>query len=785
MSDPRSVLDRAPGTGTGRVLARLDTLSVHYLGGGDAWVLDGVHLAHLAGQVTAVIGPSGCGKSTLVRTLCGLIPHSLPSEYAGSVHLAGEEVADADVAFLCTHAAYVGQNPDAAVVTRTVRDDVRFPLQNLCLDRAEIEARTDAALRATGLAPLADRDPWTLSGGQRQRLALAAAIAVRAPLLVLDEPTATVDALGRTSFYRLVADLVSRGAGVVVIDHDLDPVLPIVDQVLALDAAGRPLALGHPSDVFATHRDALAATGVWIPRALRAPATGDAPRPLTCDQAGIRLPALPDLCDTDDVRYLRRGPAGWEPVAALDTRAPAPDAHAPTTPALRLVGLRVPGRTPEISLTLRGGELVGVVGPNGAGKSSLLSALAGLLPFEATVAEAGGAPIRRGRHRIGYVFQNPEHQFVASTVERELAVGGVRPDRVEALLTRFHLADHRDRHPLTLSGGQARRLSVATVVSDPRDIIVLDEPTYGQDWANTVELMGFIDTLRADGHTVVMATHDLELATTHCTHLVALPTTATPAPESRATSPTPPPAAGAASGSWTSGLNPLTWFLAGLGPIAALLWIHDVPWNLAAMAAMSLLIVSARLPVRRTLAAVGAMWLIAAFLTWALATLIPADSTLRGYAPGSAPVTGTTVGAILGIVVFAGAATDPEALLRTLTTTCRLPYRVGAAGTAALTFLTRLHHDLRLLCTARALRGIGDRWGPLAPAVRWVSALLPLTVLAVRHAERVALSMDSRAFGAHPRRTEMRDEPWRPRDLLVVAFAWAAAAGLLIATGTP
>ncbi len=400
-----------------------------------------------------------------------------------------------------------------------------------------------------------------------------------------------------------------------------------------------------------------------------------------------------------------------------------------------------------------------------------------------------GEPLRRGRHRVGYVFQNPEHQFVATTVATELAAGGATPERVEELLDQFHLVRHRCQHPLTLSGGQARRLSVATIAADPRPVVVLDEPTYGQDWASTGELLRLIESLRAQGRTVVMATHDLELATEHCTHLVALPldpASATPLPggthtydastagEARAVAPPP-----RRRRSPYASLNPLTLFLAGLGPILALLVVGDLRWNVAALAAGSVLLLGAGLPWRRTLALVAAPWLVAALMTYALSTLVAADAWQRLYAVDRAPLTGTLVGAAVGILLLSGCTTDPESFIRALTTTVGVPYRIGAAGTAAVAFLGRLHQDLRLLRTARTLRGVGARWGPAAPLVRWGSSLLPLTVLAVQHAERVALSMDSRAFGAHPRRTELRDEPWRGRDWLVVALAWAGALALV------
>ena len=768
-------------------LVSIEGLSVHYLGR-ESWVLDSVSLTHLRAQVTAVIGPSGCGKTTLVRALCGLIPHCLPSEYAGSLRLAGTEVADATVQILAQTVAYVGQSPDAAVVTRTVHDDVAFPLQNLCLPRSEITARVEQALRAVGLIERIWDDPWTLSGGQRQRLALAVALAMRPQLLVLDEPTSTIDATGREDFYTLIASLTATGMAVVVIDHDLDPVLPIVDQVLALNADGRTIAVGSPREVFMSHRRELIDAGVWMPRALRE-ADDDlflgaaAPEmALTCAEAGIRVPRLGDLCADGEVRYLEKrtcGPAeGWQRVKAVDTRhslagRPRPE---PRT-SVELVDLEVPGRSPRVSMRLGGGELVALVGPNGAGKSSILSALAGLVRSRADKAMVGGRDVGKGRHLVGYVFQNPEHQFVATTVGAELAVGGTSPERVDELLEQFHLTAHRGHHPLTLSGGQARRLSVATMVSEERDVVVLDEPTYGQDWDNTCELMDFIDQLRHQGRTVIMATHDLELALKHCTHIVALPgvpaagtadsltghvglAPVLPRPQSR-------------RGLFTS-LNSLTLFASVLPAMVMVFALRNHHLNLGILLAASVLIIAARASLRRTVASVVAPWVVTALMTWIFSGGSQHQETAaRLYDLGDAVTGGTSIGALIALVLVSGVSTDPEALIRTLTTTFRMPYRLGAAGTAAIAFITRFHDDFVLLRTARALRGVGGRWGLLAPVVRWTGSILPLMILAIQHAERVALSMDSRAFGAHKRRTEMTDDPWRARDWSVVALTWA------------
>ena len=795
---------------------RIEGLSVHYLGR-ESWVLDSVSLTHLRGRVTAVIGPSGCGKTTLVRALCGLIPHCLPSEYSGSLSLDGTEVADATVQTLAETVAYVGQSPDAAVVTRTVHDDVAFPLQNLCLPRSEITSRVHEALRGAGLIERIWDDPWTLSGGQRQRLAVAVALAMHPRLLVLDEPTSTIDTTGREEFYDLISSLTASGTAVVVIDHDLDPVLPIVDQVLALDTVGGIIAVGTPREVFMGHRGELTDAGVWMPRALRDAedgllASSSAPEaPLTCAEAGVRVPRLADLCADVEVRYLEKqmqdSAESWQQVESIDTcDALAGRTRPEPGTSVELVDLEVPGRSPSVSMRLGGGELVGLVGPNGAGKSSILSALAGLVRSTARKAVVGGRDVGKGRHLVGYVFQNPEHQFVATTVGAELAVGGTSQARVDQLLEQFHLTAHRDHHPLTLSGGQARRLSVATMVSEERDVVVLDEPTYGQDWDNTRELMDFIDQLRHQGRTVIMATHDLELALEHCTHIIALPgptsrTRTVPAsvqevaaaddvdepaeasgagaadsctglPEPASVPPRPQPRRGL----FTS-LNPLTLFASVLPVMVMVFALRNHHLNLGVLLASSVLVIAARASLRRTMASVITPWAVTALMIWILSSGSHHQETAaRLYDLGDAVTGGTGIGALVALVLVSGVSTDPEALIRTLTTTFHMPYRLGAAGIASIAFITRFQDDFVLLRTARALRGVGDRWGPLAPVVRWIGSILPLMILAIQHAERVALSMDSRAFGAHRRRTEMTDEPWRARDWGVVVLTWALVA---------
>ncbi|EFW09895.1 energy-coupling factor transporter transmembrane component T, partial [Pauljensenia hongkongensis] len=227
-------------------------------------------------------------------------------------------------------------------------------------------------------------------------------------------------------------------------------------------------------------------------------------------------------------------------------------------------------------------------------------------------------------------------------------------------------------------------------------------------------------------------------------------------------------------------LNPLTMGLAALPLMVAVALGGTTRVNLVVMAAATLGVIASRPPARRLVATALAPWLTAALLLFTLRYFATAPyRSVELYYVASPASGATTVGAVLALVLLGGAAAPAEAQIRALTTTLRLPYRLAAAGTAAVSFLRRFSRDFALLRTARALRGVGSGWGPLAPAVRWTASVVPLMVISVSHAERVALSMDARAFGAHARRTEMVDERWRARDWAVVALACLAAAVVL------
>jgi energy-coupling factor transporter ATP-binding protein EcfA2 len=379
-------------------------------------------------------------------------------------------------------------------------------------------------------------NPDRLSGGGRQRLAIACALAMGSPLLVLDEPTANLDPRGIADVYRALADLVADGGrGILLVEHNLDQAIELVDRVVVLDHAGRMIADGAVDDVLRGRAEELDSLGVWLPvstlAALRLRRAGYTMEPLPLSPAELRA-----ALDGQPARTTPRAPAAGPPTR----NAATPPATAAAAAAIVSVnGLTVRrGRTAvlhDVDLEVRAGEFTAIVGANGAGKTTLLQAIAGVIrPPRGTVRVAGRdvarTDARRLSDRIGFVFQNPEHQFIAHTAFDELAHGlrvrrmpehDVR-SRTLAMLDRFGLADYRDVHPFQLSGGQKRRLSVGTALITGAPVLALDEPTFGQDRSRADELLALLRELHDEGTTVLVVTHDMQLVTDHADRTVVL-----------------------------------------------------------------------------------------------------------------------------------------------------------------------------------------------------------------------------------------------------------------------
>ena len=491
------------------------------------------------GEVVLLLGPSGSGKSTLTLALNGLIPHAVPATMTGTVEAGGLDTATMHTATLSTQVAMVFQDPDAQIVTGTVYDEVAFGPENLRLPLDEVGARAEDSLRRVGLWERRDENPDRLSGGGRQRLAIACALAMGSPLIVLDEPTANLDPQGIDDVYAALTDVVAAGdRAILLVEHNLDAAMGFVTRAIVLDREGAVAFDGPAGEIIRTHADELLAMGVWLPAATLAA--------LRMRGDGIPLDPLPltpvELAAALDAQ-------GVSP-ASVPAGASAPDA----APIIRARGLTVTRHRTEIlhgvDLDIAPGTLTAIVGTNGAGKTTLIQALAGVVPPPKRRVDVDGldpatASPRDLAARIGFVFQNPEHQFIAHTVFDELAHGlTLRPstgsgtqaqgprdaritdaeiaERVQEMLARFGLEHKAAVHPFLLSGGEKRRLSVGTALITRPQILALDEPTFGQDRARASELLALLQGLRAEGTTIVIVTHDLQLVAEHATHTVIL-----------------------------------------------------------------------------------------------------------------------------------------------------------------------------------------------------------------------------------------------------------------------
>ena len=450
------------------------------------WALRGLDLVIEPGERVLLLGASGAGKSTLLTALAGLIDPAGGAESEGSLLVDGRDPREArDTTGL------LFQDPESQIVMGRAGDDVAFGLENRCVPTDAIWPRVDAALAAVDFPYGRDRPTHALSGGEQQRLALAGTLALQPGLLMLDEPTANLDPDGAADIREVLARVLDRiGATMLLVEHRVDESVALVDRVVVLEAGGGVVADGPPRDVFREHGAELAAAGVWVP---------DQPPPAPV-RGELGASAAFVIAEHATYRY---------PGADADAVGPA-------------------------DVQLRSGEALAIVGPNGSGKSTLALMLAGLLrPRGGRVLAAEALAPGHGhealadwrasalvRH-IGTVFQDPEHQFLARSVRDELILGPLRAGlaaeaasrRADELMERLRLSHLAAANPFTLSGGEKRRLSVATALATAPALLVLDEPTFGQDRRTWAELLHLLAALRDDGRGICFVTHDRAFVT--------------------------------------------------------------------------------------------------------------------------------------------------------------------------------------------------------------------------------------------------------------------------------
>ena len=465
------------------------------------------------GEFLLVVGESGSGKSTFLRLLNGLVPHFYGGTFVGNVVVGGQSTREHGPRLLSETVGFVFQDPEAQFVVDRVEDDIAFGMENAGVPPAEMRARIEEVLHLLDLGHLRQRPVSSLSGGEMQRVAIAGALVLRPRVLVLDEPTSQLDPQAAeevlSTLVRLNREL---GLTVVLAEHRLERVAPYAHRVLFFPGGGRPPAVGAPREIFGAIQMAPPVTRLGRRLAWR-------PLPLSVEQGRPFAERL-----LSQVELAPR---------------PLPSSSNGHELAIQVEGVRVAYGAQvvlhDVNLTVGRGEFVALMGPNGAGKSTLARLLVGLVrPLSGRVLvegqDAGERSAQELCRRVAYLPQNPSALLFADTVWEELLVTlryhdltpETAPVHPRDLLRRLNLLAVADAYPRDLSAGQRERVALAAVTVTRPPILVLDEPTRGLDMRQKQELVGLLQEWRAEGATVLLITHDVELVAQAADRVVIL-----------------------------------------------------------------------------------------------------------------------------------------------------------------------------------------------------------------------------------------------------------------------
>ena len=769
----------------------------------------GLNLTVEAGQRVLLLGASGIGKSTILEGAAGLLGSNgyerqdpgqedgIMVDAEGGATEGHVFVDDIPVREAIGRVGLVLQDPDAQAVFQRLGDNVAFGPENLHVERGEIWRRVDSSLAAVGLQGLQlHRSVTHLSGGQMQRLALAGALAMRPSVLLLDEPTANLDPDGVTQVVTAVRDVLDEfHSTMVLVEHRAEPWIDLIDRVIVLgaqtdqDAANGQerhtviMADGTPDEVFRDPNLDFARLGIWVPRRYM---RGE------CRIGAIHTGSEPDYPACEGT---------GEPVLCTKNLAIGRNGKAVAT---------------GIDLAFKQGQITALVGANGAGKSTLALTLAGLLePVDGEVSASG--ELAAGAHgvhpgdwrstelasRISYVFQNPEHQFATGSVLDEVMLGPLRVgveesqarERARTLLRRFDLLRYENANPYTLSGGEKRRLTVAAALASAPRVLILDEPTFGQDRCTWMQMVQLIHDLRSDGVGIIVVTHDRELVTALGARVIELQPENSrrewePAQDGHGDSAgdgvvavtsvnTRDEAERQSSRSpFLASLNPayrlIGGFLAALPMLLSLDWLSSGTMLVLEFAVLAVIGITPWRTVRSTWPVfVGAPFS-------ALAVLLYGKSGgdtwwqwgLMRVTDRSAELALATALRILAIgipAIIAVLGIDVTDLADSFSQILHLPDRFVYGGLAGMRLFSVLQDDWAALSASRRSRGLGDD--------NKIRAFLPqsfaLLVLSIRRSTTLATAMQARGFGGSGPRSHARVSEVHVRDRVFLAACLA------------
>ncbi|WP_254546729.1 ABC transporter ATP-binding protein [Halomarina pelagica] len=489
-----------------------------------------------AGSFVGITGPSGAGKATLCRLIAGQIPHFYTGELSGSVTVDGTPTSDESLGDLSKRIGFVFENPydQLTGATSTVLEEVAFGLESRGFSRDEMRERARESLAAMGVETLVDRDPQQLSGGQCQRVAIASVLAMQPEILVLQQPTAQLDPEGTDEVFDVVGRMNEEGYTVVMVSQDLERLTPLLDRLLVM-TEGRIRLDGHPEEVLLRAADD--DLPVVVPKTI---AVGRRLREAGYVPADESIPVTEEGCLAELQRAIGRSISreGSSVDAGTDgNRRSVDDVDESAQIVLDGLHYSYPSGVEalsDVSFSLDEG-CVCLIGQNGAGKSTLVKHLNGLLePTEGEVYVDGSSTRDRTvaelAHHVGLSFQNPDDQLFHSSIDDEIRYGPRNLDyddeeiqtRVDRAVSQFDLEGDRERNPYDLSEAWRKRVAVASVVAMDTPVVVLDEPTSGQDAPGRDCLGRAVDALVERGKLVVVITHDMEFVADHADRVVLL-----------------------------------------------------------------------------------------------------------------------------------------------------------------------------------------------------------------------------------------------------------------------
>jgi energy-coupling factor transporter ATP-binding protein EcfA2 len=455
-----------------------------------------INLSLQPGELLLVAGPSGCGKTTLARCINGLIPRSYKGELQGSIRILGQDTSELPLACISQMVGTVLQDPERQILGTRVVSEVAFGLENLGLPREEIRRSVDETMTRLGITELTERETHNLSGGEKQKVALAGVLAMRPSLLILDEPLASLDPASAQETLSLLRQLVDEGMSVLIVEHRVEDVLKIKPDRILLMMDGVVTYLGLTEGL----ESAVDYHEVKLPAPMIIHLAVNDPYPLKETPSLVGASGEPEtLVRFEDVSFEYE--AGVEVL------------H-------------------DINLSIERGDVIAVLGPNGAGKTTLIKHAIGLLkPISGKIMiggrETGELSVAQIANTLGYVFQSPSHMLFAPSVRDELAFGpsnlGHRPEDIEKEVREsieiVNLSGLEENPPLALSFGQQKRVTIAAILAMRSKILVMDEPTAGQDFKNYMDFMDSILRL-PNFEAVLFITHDIDLAVVYANRVI-------------------------------------------------------------------------------------------------------------------------------------------------------------------------------------------------------------------------------------------------------------------------